>query len=67
MSENILFINETEAARRFSVSVAWFQRGRWAGDGPPFAKIGRAVRYRVSDLEEFFEARKQRSTSRSAP
>lgn len=30
---------------------------RWKGTGPKFAKIGRLVRYRISDLNAYIEAR----------
>lgn len=33
-----------------SLSHAYFERGRWAGYGPRFIKLGRSVRYRKSDV-----------------
>ena len=33
------------------------------GDGPPMHKIGRSVRYRVSDLREWIDAHRVASTS----
>ena len=59
------WVDESGAADYSGLSVAWFQRSRWDGSGPPFAKIGRAVRYKLSDLESFFESRKRSSTSKS--
>ena len=50
-------ISEKEAAKITGLSVAWFQRKRWAGGGPPFVKIGRAVRYRETDLNAYIDAR----------
>jgi predicted DNA-binding transcriptional regulator AlpA len=38
-------IHERDAARILGLSVAWLQRKRWEGGGPPYIKIGRAVRY----------------------
>jgi hypothetical protein len=32
------------------VSGAWCERGRWAGYGPKFFKLGRMVRYRKADV-----------------
>lgn len=31
-------------------STSWCERARWAGEGPKFIKLGRHVRYRVSDV-----------------
>lgn len=33
------------------------------GDGPPFIKINRSVRYRVTDLRQWIEAHRVNSTS----
>ena len=57
-------LTEKEAARVTGLSPAWFQRKRWAGDGPPFVKFGHAVRYKESDLEAWIDAHAgRRSTS----
>lgn len=39
-------------ALRDSTLRAWRQRGQ----GPAFVKLGRAVRYRVSDLDQYLES-----------
>lgn len=57
------YINESEASKMTGMSIAWFQRDRWQGGGIPFVKMERAVRYKVSDLIDFMESRKRRSTS----
>lgn len=36
---------------------------RWRGTGPVFLKIGRCVRYRVSDLEDYMKGRTFSSTT----
>jgi hypothetical protein len=46
-------INETVAAERLAVKVSTLRHWRWAGKGPRFIKIGAAVRYSPSDLEQF--------------
>lgn len=61
--ENIVLINEKIAAQRFAMSRAWFQRMRWCGGGPPFIKVGSAVRYHVEELEKYFLTKKRRNTS----
>lgn len=50
-------------AQRLNVSVKTLQRWRWIGYGPPFIKIGRAVRYRDSDVEAFVQASRRTSTT----
>ena len=53
-----------QAATYLNVSTAFLERDRWAGAKVPFIKIGtRSVRYRVSDLDQFIEARVRLSTS----
>jgi len=56
-------LNEREAARRLGLRVATLRRWRWAGKGPPFRKIGAAVRYHPLDLLAFIDAGTRRSTS----
>src|SRR5436853_577206 len=44
-------LHERDAARILGLSVAWLQRARWSGTGPPYVKAGgpggRAVRYKL--------------------
>lgn len=47
---------EAEVAKRFGLSVHTLRKWRWAGRGPSFLKVGRAVRYRVEDLLAFLAA-----------
>jgi hypothetical protein len=48
-------INEKEAARLLSVSVAALRRWRHEGRGPQFARLERCVRYSVRELAQFLE------------
>lgn len=57
------FITDVEASQITGMSRGWFQRARWSGDGPPFVKLGAAVRYRENELRDWFAARTRRSTS----
>jgi hypothetical protein len=59
----LVLVNEIDAAQRLALSIKTLRRWRWAGKGPPFLKIGGAVRYDPSDLTEFVEASRRHSTS----
>ena len=45
--------SQTDVALLLGVSEAWLERARWAGTGPAFIKVGRAVRYRAEDLNSY--------------
>lgn len=46
-------LDTREAAQRLNVSVSCMAKWRISGFGPKFCKLGKAVRYRVADLDEF--------------
>ena len=48
-------LNTREAAERVGLCARTLERLRAAGKGPKSLKIGRLVRYRVRDLEEWLE------------
>lgn len=57
-------LTTTEAAGYLGVSKAFLERDRWAGARIPFVRVGtRAVRYRLSDLEDYLASQVRRSTS----
>jgi predicted DNA-binding transcriptional regulator AlpA len=47
----------------FQKSTSWFERARWAGEGPKYRKIGRSVRYLGADVLEWLDAQTRGSTS----
>jgi predicted DNA-binding transcriptional regulator AlpA len=50
------------------LSAAYFERGRWAGYGPKFIKLGRLVRYRKADVLDWINHRPPvASTSETGP
>jgi len=61
MSDNL--VKEQDAATILGMSIAWLQRKRWEGGGPPYVKFDRAVRYRESDLNAWIAARICKNTS----
>ena len=64
MTEEI--VREEPAADIVDLSVSTLQKMRVRGDGPPFLKIGRSVRYRVSDLQAWAASKRVRCTSEQA-
>lgn len=56
-------LSEKEIEQIYGISRRWLQKMRWVGGGPIFLKIGKSVRYRVSDFEAYLEAQKRTSTS----
>ncbi len=61
MSEKLL--TTKEAADRLGLSKSTLDKARLTGDGPPFAKMGAAIRYRPQDLDDWVAAQVRRSTS----
>ena len=60
---NDRYVTEKEASTLTSLSVAWFQRARWSGNGPPYIKAGRSVRYRMQQLVAWMESQQICSTT----
>lgn len=52
-----------QSARVRGISLSKDNKDRMMGDGPPFEKHGRAVRYRYGTLLEWMASRTRRSTS----
>lgn len=49
-------LTEQEAAAFLNCSVAFLRRCRLFKTGPPYAKLGRLVRYRLEDLTAYIAA-----------
>jgi len=58
-----LLMNEHDAANRCGLSVKTLRNWRLSGKGPPYLKLGGAVRYRESDLDAFLDKALRLSTS----
>lgn len=56
-------MNTIEAARYVRLGKPTLERFRLTGEGPRFAKLGGAVRYRRTDLDEWIASRLVASTS----
>ena len=49
-------VNDVKAAEALGLSASWMRQQRIKGLGPKFVKLGRTVRYRVSDLAEYVDS-----------
>lgn len=47
--------DQQDTANYLGVSVKKLERDRWAGEGIPYVKVGRAVRYRAADVVAFLD------------
>ena len=52
-----------DAANFLRVSPSWLAKARMRGDGPPYVKLGRAIRYREGALLQWLRSRQRLSTS----
>jgi predicted DNA-binding transcriptional regulator AlpA len=57
------FVDVCEVAKRLGVSASFLNKARLTGDGPPYLKIGKTVRYDWHRVIEWAEAHSRRSTS----
>ncbi len=63
ISTNVELIKEDQASITLKVSPRTLQAWRVRGCGPTFIKVGRSVRYRISDVQEFVNRNVHQSTS----
>ena len=56
-------LTSKDAANFLCVSPSWLAKARMKGDGPPYAKLGRAIRYREGALLQWLRSRQRLSTS----
>ncbi|TCJ37359.1 AlpA family transcriptional regulator [Parafrankia sp. BMG5.11] len=56
-------LNTAGAAEHTGLAVPTLEKLRCSGGGPVYLKLGRAVRYRASDLDEWLARRTISSTS----
>jgi predicted DNA-binding transcriptional regulator AlpA len=52
-----------EAASFLRVSDSWLAKARMRGDGPPFLKVGRSIRYSRAALVQWLNGQLRSSTS----
>ena len=60
---SIVLLTAKEAARLLKVSLSWLAKARMRGDGPPYIRIGRSIRYAEAVLIQWMKGRQRMSTS----
>ena len=63
MGETVKMLRAEQVAAFTGLSASYLAKLRCTGEGPPFKKIGRAVIYRQSDVEDWLESHSRTSTS----
>lgn len=61
-----LAVDTAGASKLVGLAVSTLEKLRVSGGGPRFCKLGRAVRYRTCDLEDFLADRVRSNTSEQA-
>ena len=56
-----------DAASYIGLTKSTLEAWRCRGGGPQFLKLGKAVRYRKEDLDNFLSSRVRTSTSQATP
>jgi predicted DNA-binding transcriptional regulator AlpA len=54
---DLVYVDEQELSRRTTLSRTTLQALRSKGGGPPFAKLGHRVVYRLEDVERWIQER----------
>jgi predicted DNA-binding transcriptional regulator AlpA len=52
-----------EATECLRVSTSWLAKARMRGDGPPYVKVGRNIRYTQAGITPWIKSRQRLSTS----
>jgi predicted DNA-binding transcriptional regulator AlpA len=52
-----------EAAKFIKFSLSWLAKARMRGDGPPYVKLGRSIRYTEAGLLQWMKSCQRMSTS----
>jgi predicted DNA-binding transcriptional regulator AlpA len=58
-----VLLTPKEAALFLKMSESWLAKARMRGDGPPFIKIGRAIRYSEAAVQQWLKSHQHLSTS----
>ena len=53
--KSVVLLTEKEVQELYKLNVKTLQRERFNGSGIPYIKLGRRVRYKVSDINAYLE------------
>jgi predicted DNA-binding transcriptional regulator AlpA len=59
----IVLLTPKDAAKLLKVSLSWLAKARMRGDGPPYIRIGRSIRYSETALLHWMKSHQRLSTS----
>jgi predicted DNA-binding transcriptional regulator AlpA len=59
----IVLLTPKDAAKLLKISLSWLAKARMRGDGPPYTRIGRSIRYAEAALIDWTKSRQHLSTS----
>jgi hypothetical protein len=59
----MVLLTAKEAATLLKVSVSWLAKARMRGDGPPYIRVGRSIRYTLAALIQWMKSQQRLSTS----
>ena len=59
----MVLLTPKDAARMLRVSLSWLAKARMRGDGPPYCKVGRSIRYTEASLRQWMKSQQRQSTS----
>ena len=59
-----LVVPELRAAEYTGLSAAYLRKARAKGKGPAYVRFGRAVRYRIADLDKYINEHRVETGSR---
>jgi predicted DNA-binding transcriptional regulator AlpA len=59
----MVLLTPKEAAKVLKVSLSWLAKARMRGDGPPYIKLGKPIRYAEAALLQWMKSRQRMSTS----
>ena len=63
MQSTYTWLDTTEAAKYLDLKTCTLEAWRCRGGGPRFVKLGRAVRYRQTDLDAWIDTRTRSHTA----
>jgi hypothetical protein len=62
-ASRVVLLTPAETAKFLRISVSWLAKARMQGDGPPYIRVGHAIRYGEAALWQWTKSRQRLSTS----